>query len=150
MTDNPEQKQTAAFITSKDSLDGVYPGLILGINAQRLGMQATVFYTFMGINVLRKGWVEKAKFQPPGFMGAIPGMSAVATWMMKEKMEEANVPALPDLQEMAQVEGVKFVACKMTADMMKFTEKDFIEGVTIQTAEDFLKYAMDCKLLLYT
>jgi peroxiredoxin family protein len=83
-------------------------------------------------------------------MGAIPGMSAVATWMMKEKMEEANVPTLPDLQEMALIEGVKFVACKMTADMMKFTEKDFIESVTIQTAEDFLKYAMNCKLLLYT
>ena len=147
MNDN---QQSAAFITSKDTLDGVYPGLILGINAQRLGLQATVFYTFMGINVLRKGWVEKARFQPPGFMGAIPGMSAVATWMMKEKMEEANVPPLPDLQEMARIEGVKFVACKMTADMMKFTKKDFIEGVTIQTAEDFLKYAMNCKLLLYT
>ncbi|MEW6078034.1 MAG: DsrE/DsrF/DrsH-like family protein [Thermodesulfobacteriota bacterium] len=144
------QKQSAAFITSKDTLDGVYPGLILSINARRLGMEATVFYTFMGLNVLRKGWVEKAKFQPPGFMGAIPGMAAVATWMMKGKMEEANVPTLPDLQEMAQAEGVRFVACKMTVDMMKFTQKDFIDGVIIQTAEDFLKYAMNCKILLYT
>jgi peroxiredoxin family protein len=140
----------AAFITSKDTLDGVYPGLILGINARRLGMESTVFYTFMGLNVLRKGWVEKAKFQPPGFMGAIPGMSAVATWMMKGKMEEANIPPLADLQEMALVEGVKFVGCKMTVDMMKLTEKDFIEGATIQTAEEFMKYAMDCKILLYT
>ncbi|MDA3896477.1 MAG: DsrE/DsrF/DrsH-like family protein [Desulfobacteraceae bacterium] len=48
------------------------------------------------------------------------------------------------------MEGVKFVACKMTADMMEFTQDDFIEGVKIQTAEDFLKYAMDCKILLYT
>lgn len=140
----------AAFITSKDTLDGVYPGLILGINARRLGMESTVFYTFMGLNVLRKGWVEKARFQPPGFMGAIPGMSAVATWMMKGKMEEANIPPLADLQEMALVEGVKFVGCKMTVDMMKLTEKDFIEGATIQTAEEFMKYAMDCKILLYT
>jgi len=140
----------AAFITSKDTLDGVYPGLILGINARRLGLESTVFYTFMGLNVLRKGWVEKAKFQPPGFMGAIPGMSAVATWMMKGKMEEANIPPLADLQEMALVEGVKFVGCKMTVDMMKLTEKDFIEGATIQSAEEFMKYAMDCKILLYT
>jgi len=144
------QKQSAAFITSKDTLDGAYPGLILGINARRLGMESVVFYTFMGINVIRKGWVDKAKFQPPGFMGAIPGMSAVATWMMKEKMEKANIPPLSDLQEVAQVEGVKFVACKMTVDMMKFSEKDFIDGVIIQTAEDFLKYAKDCKILLYT
>ena len=145
-----KQKESAAFITSKDTLDGAYPGLILGINACRLGMTSTVFYTFMGINVIRKGWVDKAKFQPPGFMGAIPGMAAAATWMMKGKMEKAHIPALPDLQEMAQIEGVQFVACKMTADMMEFTLDDFIEGVTIQTAEDFLKQAKDCKILLYT
>ena len=150
MDQTQEQKQAAAFITSKDTLDGAYPGLILGINSKRLGMEATIFYTFMGINVIRKGWVDKAKFQPPGFMGAIPGMSAVATWMMKEKMEKANIPPLSDLQEVAQIEGVKFVACKMTVDMMGFSEKDFIDGVIIQTAEDFLKYAKDCKILLYT
>jgi peroxiredoxin family protein len=148
--DSGKTDESAAFITSRDSLDGAYPGLILGINARRLGMASTVFYTFMGINVIRKGWADKAKFQPPGFMGAIPGMAAAATWMMKGKMEKANIPALPDLQEMAQVEGVRFVACKMTVDMMEFTLDDFIEGVTIQTAEDFLKQAKDCKILLYT
>ena len=150
MDQTQEQKEAAAYITSKDTLDGVYPGLILGINSRRLGMEATIFYTFMGINVIRKGWVDKAKFQPPGFMGAIPGMSAVATWMMKEKMEKANIPPLSDLQEVAQIEGVKFVACKMTVDMMGFSEKDFIDGVIIQTAEDFLRHAKDCKILLYT
>jgi len=113
-------------------------------------MDATIFYTFMGLNVLRKGWAEKAKFQPPGFMGAIPGMSAIATWMMKGKIEKARIPTLPDLQEMALLEGVKFIACKMTVDMMGFTQKDFIDGVVIQAAEDFLKHAKDCKLVLYT
>ncbi|MCK5724567.1 MAG: DsrE/DsrF/DrsH-like family protein [Gammaproteobacteria bacterium] len=151
VTDTGDTKrEAAAFITSKDTLDGVYPGVILGINSLRLGMDATVFYTFMGINVIRKGWAEKAKFQPPGFMGALPGMSNVATWMMKGKMEKANIPSLPDLQEIALLEGVKFVACKMTVDMMELKQDDFIEGVTIMTAEDFLKYAKDCKVLLYT
>ena len=144
------KREAAAFITSKDTLDGAYPGIILGINSLRLGMDATVFYTFMGINVIRKEWAEKAKFQPPGFMGALPGMSNVATWMMKGKMEKANIPSLPDLQEIALLEGVKFVACKMTVDMMELKQDDFIEGVTIMTAEDFLNYAKDCKVLLYT
>lgn len=143
-------KEAAAFITSKDTLDGAYPGLVLGINAVRLGMDATIFYTFMGLNVIRKGWIDKAKFQPPGFMGAIPGMSAIATWMMKSKLAKANIPGLSDLQEMAQLEGVKFVACRMTTDMMGLKQDDFIEGVVIQSAEDFLKYAKDCKILLYT
>lgn len=142
--------QAAAFITSRDTLDGAYPGLILAINSRRLGMEATVFYTFMGINVIRKGWAEKAKFQPPGFMGAIPGMAAIATWMMKDRIEKANIPSLPDLQEIAAMEGVRFVACKMTVDMMQFSADDFIEGVTIQSAEEFLRYAQGCKMLLYT
>ncbi len=151
VTDTGDTKiEAAAYITSKDTLDGAYPGIILGINSLRLGMDATVFYTFMGINVIRKGWAEKAKFQPPGFMGALPGMSNVATWMMKGKMEKANIPSLPDLQEIARLEGVKFVACKMTVDMMELKQDDFIDGVTIMTAEDFLKYAKDCKVLLYT
>ena len=151
VTDTGDAKrEAAAYITSKDTLDGAYPGIILGINSLRLGMDATVFYTFMGINVIRKEWAEKAKFQPPGFMGALPGMSNVATWMMKGKMEKANIPSLPDLQEIASLEGVKFVACKMTVDMMELKQDDFIDGVTIMTAEDFLKYAKDCKVLLYT
>ena len=151
VTDTGDAKrEAAAFITSKDTLDGAYPGIILGINSLRLGMDATVFYTFMGINVIRKGWVEKVKFQPPGFMGALPGMANMATWMMKGKMEKANIPSLPDMQEIASLEGVKFVACKMTVDMMELKQDDFIEGVTIMTAEDFLKYAKDCKVLLFT
>lgn len=113
-------------------------------------MEATVFYTFMGINVIRKGWAEKAKFHPPGLMGAIPGMTAIATWMMKSKIEKAQVPTIPDLLEMAMLEGVKFVACRMTVDMMGLKQDDFIGGVTIQAAEDFLKHAKDCKVLLYT
>jgi Uncharacterized conserved protein len=143
-------QEKAAFITSRDTLDGAYPGLILGINARRLGLESRVFYTFMGINVIRKGWVEKAKFYPPGLMAAIPGMSALATWMMKDKIEKANIPSLPDILEMAQLEGVKFVACKMTVDMMGLKQEDFIDGVIIQSAEDFLKYALECKLVLYT
>ncbi|BDV01875.1 hypothetical protein TDMWS_19600 [Thermodesulfomicrobium sp. WS] len=143
-------RESAAFITSKDTLEGVYPGLILGINACRLGMEASVFYTFMGINVIRKGWIDKIKFHPPGFMGAIPGMASVATWMMKQKMDAANIPSVGDLQEMAQMEGVRFVACRMTVDMMGLSEKDFIDGVTIMTAEEFLRYAKECKILLYT
>jgi peroxiredoxin family protein len=83
-------------------------------------------------------------------MGAIPGMSAAATWMMKSKIKKARVPCLGDLQEMAQCEGVKFVACKMTIDMMGFTQDDFIDGVIIQSAEEFLKYAKDCNICLFT
>jgi len=81
------QKESATFICSRDTLDGVYPPLLLAINARRQGMDAAVFFTFMGLNVIRKGWTKKIKFQPPGFLGAIPGMASMATGMMKKKIE---------------------------------------------------------------
>ena len=142
--------EKAAFICSRDTLDGAYPALVLGINARRLKMETKVFFTFMGLNVIRKGWLDKVKFHPPGAMGAIPGMSNMATWMMKQKIEKANIPPLDDLQTMAQIEGVEYIACRMTVDMMELSQDDFIEGVKIWTAEDFLKYAKDCKISLFT
>ena len=144
------EKERACFICSRDTLDGAYPSLILGINAARLGMEAKVFYTFMGVNLVRKGGIEKAKFIPPGVMGAVPGMSTMATHMMRKKAEKAQIPSLPDLMEMAQIEGVQLIACKMTIDMMEFKESDLIEDVVIWTAEEFLKYAKDAKLCLFT
>ncbi len=150
MSQESQPKERACFICSRDTMDGAYPALILGINAARLGMEAKVFYTFMGVNLVRHGGIEKAKFIPPGVMGAVPGMSSVATAMMKKKAEKAMIPSLPDLLEMAQIEGVQLIACKMTIDMMEFKQSDLLEDVVIWTAEEFLRYAKDAKLCLFT
>jgi peroxiredoxin family protein len=144
------ERESCTFICSRNTLDGAYPSLILAINARRLGMDATVFYTFMGINVILKGQAEKLRFIPPGPLGAIPGMSNVATRMMSKQIEEAQIPSIVELLEMAQLEGVKIVACKMTIDMMKINPDDFIEGVEIQNAEDYLKHAKGCKINMFT
>ena len=144
------QEESCTFICSRGTLDGAYPALILGINARRLGMDATVFYTFMGINLILKGGIDKSQFIPPGTMGAIPGMAAIATRMMRKQIDEAGIPSLGDLMEMAQLEGVRLVACKMTIDMMGLKPEDFIEGVEIQTAEDYLKHARNCKINMFT
>ena len=145
-----KEKEKAAFICVKDTLDGAYPSLVLGINAARQGMESKIFYSFMGMNMVMKGGAERAKFIPDGVMGAIPGMSTIATGMMKRKIEKANIPSLADLQEMAQIEGVELIACKMTVDMMEIDENKLIAGVVVWTAEDFLKYAKSCKICLFT
>src|SRR5208337_4513790 len=85
-SDKPTPKESCTFICSRDTMDGVYPALILAINSRRLGMDASIFYTFMGINVIRKGGAAGVKFVPGGTMGAIPGMSSFASWMMRKKM----------------------------------------------------------------
>ena len=145
-----EKKEKAAFICVKDTLDGSYPSLVLGINAARLGMESKIFYSFMGLNMVLQGGVDRAKFFPPGVMGAIPGMTTIATGMMKKKIDKANIPSLGELQEIAQLEGVELIACKMTVDMMEIDETKLVEGVVVWTAEDFLKYAKDCKICLFT
>lgn len=149
-TEAAPQKEMCTFICSRGTLDGAYPALVLSINARRLGMEATVFYTFMGIELIRKGGAEKCKFIPPGVMGAIPGMAGVATRMMKKQIDEAGIPSIGELMEVAQIEGVKFVACRMTMDMMKLDDGDLMEGVEIQTAEDYLKHARHCKINMFT
>lgn len=143
-------KQKYTFICSRGTLDGAYPSLILAINSVRLGHEATIFYTFMGINIVRKGYLAKVKFHPPGFLGAIPGMAAMATGMMKKQIEEANIPEVEELLEIAQLEGINLVACRMTMDMMKLTENDLREGVQVMNAEQYLKIASQCAINMFT
>ena len=145
-----QEKIKAGFICVKDTLDGAYPALVLGINAARQGMESKLFYSFMGLNLVLKGGAERAKFVPAGVMGAIPGMSTIATGMMKKKIDKANIPSLAELQEVAQIEGVELIACKMTIDMMEIDEDKLIDGAVVWNAEDFLKYAVDCKICLFT
>ncbi len=144
------ERQSCTFICSRDTLDGAYPALILAINSRRLGMDASIFYTFMGINVIRKGGTARCKFVPGGTMGAIPGMSAFASWMMRKKINAAGVPALDELMEVAQLEGVRLVACKMTIDMMGLKQDDFIKGIEIQTAEEYMKHARNSDINMFT
>jgi peroxiredoxin family protein len=143
------KKDKAAFICSRDTLDGAYPPLVLAINCARQGMEAKVFYTFMGINLAKKGGYEKSKFVPTGPMGAIPGMSYLATGMMKKKMDKAQIPSLDELLEMAQIEGVELVACRMTLDMMELEESELLEGMIVWPAADFIKYAKECKICFF-
>ena len=145
-----DKKDTAAFICVKDTIDGAYPSLILGINAARQGMETKIFYSFMGLNMVMKGGAHRAKFIPPGVMGAIPGMSTIATGMMKKKIDKANIPSLEELQEIAQLEGVELIACKMTIDMMEIDESKLVDGVIVWNAEEFLVFAKDCKICLFT
>ena len=145
-----EKKESAAFICVKNTIDGAYPSLVLAINAARQGMESKIFYSFMGLNLVLEGGFDRAKYFPPGVMGSIPGMTTLATGMMKKKIEKANIPSLADLQEVAQIEGVELIACKMTVDMMEIDEKKLINGVVVWTAEEFLRYAKECKICLFT
>ncbi|QGY41091.1 hypothetical protein GM415_13455 [Pseudodesulfovibrio cashew] len=145
-----KDRQRHAFITSRGTMDGAMPALVMALNSVRLGHDATIFYTFMGLDVIKPGGIDKLKYYPEGTMGAIPGMPQMATSMMKKWMADANIPEVGDMFEMAQIEGVKLVACHMTMEMMKLKPEDFVEGVEVWNAADFIKFAGECDLCLFT
>ena len=147
---NDDRKPRAAFICVKDTLDGAYPSLVMALNAVRQGMETKIFYSFAGLNLVRKGGPERAKYFPPGAMGAIPGMTALATSMMKKKIDKAEIPTLAEMQEMAQLEGVQLVACHMAIQIFELDESELIDDVIVWNADDFLRYARTCEVCLYT
>ncbi len=145
-----EERKSATFICSRNTIDGAYPALLLAINARRQGLESTIFYTFMGLDLVRKGGAEKCRFVPQGVLGAIPGLSRLATALMRRKIDKANIPSVAELMEMAPLEGVRLVACKMTMDMFGLAPADLVEGVEVQSAEEYMKHARLCDINMFT
>jgi len=143
-------EKKANFVCSRSTVDGIYPPLILAIQARRLGADSMIFFTFDGINAVRKGCNENMKYFPPGFLGVVPGVpSAAAKTMIKMAEKKANVPCPSDLLEMASCEGVRFYACKMTMDMMGLSKEDLLTGVEVTDAHNFMQRALDSEVNMF-
>ncbi|MBF0461211.1 MAG: DsrE/DsrF/DrsH-like family protein [Magnetococcales bacterium] len=139
------------IIASKGTLDFAYPPLILATTAATLGYEVTVFWTFYGLQVLRKE--RDLKLSPlgnpampmpipmPAFVQMLPGMEGLATLLMKQKMVNQGVPSIDDLLQMAKESKVKMVACQMTVDLFGFKPEDFIDGLEYAGAARFFEVA---------
>ncbi len=129
--------EKVSIIISRGSLDGVYPGLIMANGARMEGIEANLFFTFFGLEtIMTKRWnkIKVATVGNPGMhmptiLGAIPGMSAFATMMMKKEMEKIDIPPVPEFIEMVHDAGANLYACRATVDMFHLSEKDFCEQV---------------------
>ncbi len=140
-----EQIQKVSIVVSKGSLEGIYPGLIMANGARMEGIEADLFFTFFGLyGIMEKTMdslrvatvgnpamrVPTAKGMPlPTVVGAIPGMSAIATSMMKKEMEKLDIPPVREFIEMIHDAGGEIYACKATVDMFHLTMKDFCPQV---------------------
>ncbi|MFZ2488551.1 MAG: DsrE/DsrF/DrsH-like family protein [Anaerolineae bacterium] len=148
-----------AFICSKGTLDMAYPALIMGWAALGNGIDVTIFFTFWGMDLINKARVDHLEIAPvantsmkmtmmgvktgnlgiPNALGVLPGMTAFATKLMKDKMEQLEVPPVREYLQMLADAGAKLYACKMSVDMMDLSMADFVEGVdSIVTASDFM------------
>jgi peroxiredoxin family protein len=147
-----------AFICSKGTLDMALPALVMGWAALGNGIDVTIFFTFWGLDIINKHRVDHLEIAPvantsmkmsmmgvpgnlgiPNIVGVLPGMTAFATKLMKDKMKALEVPPVREYLQMLVDAGAKLYACKMSVDMMGLTKDDFVEGVMdIVTAGDFI------------
>jgi len=124
-----------SIIISHGSLEGVYPGLIMANGARMEGIEANLFFTFFGLEAIMKKRMKNIKvatvgnpaMHMPSLLGIIPGMSAFATWKMKQEMDKLDIPPIPEFVEMVYDAGAKLYACKATVDMFHLTKDDFCE-----------------------
>lgn len=149
-----------AIIATKGTLDWAYPPLILSSTAAALGYEVQVFCTFYGLSLLRKD-LSDIRISPlanpampmpvpmPVLVQALPGMEAMATMMMKNKMKAKGVASLEELRSLCLEADVKFIACQMTVDLFEFKPSDFIDGIEFGGATTFLDFAGSADIQLY-
>jgi len=152
-----------AIIATKGTLDWAYPPFILGSTAAALGYDVRIFFTFYGLQLLKKNLSLKVSpLGNPGMpmpMGmdkwfpvlgtAIPGMEAIMTMMMKAKMKGKGVASIEELRSLSLEADVKMIACQMTVDLFDFKKSDLIDGIEYGGASMFLAFAGDTDIQLY-
>jgi peroxiredoxin family protein len=162
-----------AIIATKGTLDWAYPPFILASTAAALGWDVTVFFTFYGLNLVKKdvsdlkvsplgnpGMPMKMPFGPDWFKGinwnipnivqaGIPGFESVATSLMQQTIKNNGVASIGELRELSQEAGVKFVVCQMTVELFGFSHDDFVDGMDYVGAASFLPVAQKSDVCLF-
>ncbi|MHB8845201.1 MAG: DsrE/DsrF/DrsH-like family protein [Nitrospirota bacterium] len=154
-------RKKMTIIASKGSLDMAYPPLILATTAAAMEYEVTIFFTFYGLDIIKKGNADALKISPlgnpampmpvpiPTLVASLPGMEAMATAMMKAMFNRTGVAAIGQLLDMAREGGVRLVGCKMTMDVMGVKQTDIIDGVEFGGAAAWLEAASEAQINLF-
>ena len=126
-----------SIICSKGTLDMAYPGLVLANAALMEGIEVDLFFTFWGLDIIKKKTMNHLKATPlgnpamhmPNLVGVLPGATDLATTMMKKEIEKLDFPPIDEFLEMIHDAGAKLYGCRMAMDMMHLEEEDLYEGV---------------------
>jgi peroxiredoxin family protein len=162
-----------AIIATKGTLDWAYPPFILASTAAALGWDVTIFFTFYGLNLVKKdvsdlkvsplgnpGMPMKMPFGPDWFksinwnipnliQAGVPGFESMATALMHQTIKNNGVASIAELRELAQEAGVKFVVCQMTVELFGFDHADFVDGMDYVGAASFLPVAQQADVTLF-
>ena len=161
--DDTQTDRKLAIICSKGNLDMAYPGLIMANAALGEGVETMIFFTFWGFDMITKSRMNDLQFSPAGnaamhlpigdmhlpqSLAPLPGMTAMATKMLKKQIADLGVPEVPDFLDQIVAAGGHLWACRMSADMNKLTQTDLradVEGII--SASDFIDKTAGAQLL---
>jgi peroxiredoxin family protein len=161
------------IIATKGTLDMAYPPFILASTAAALGWNVSVFFTFYGLDLLKKdldlkvtplgnpampmklpegpGWIRgKALPIPTSVMSLMPGFESMATQMMRKTMDSKGIARIEELRELCVEAEVKLVACQMTVDLFEYRQDEFIPEIEEWVgAASFLPRALKADVNLF-
>jgi len=147
-----------AIIATKGSLDWAYPPLMLSLQAAKKGWEVAIFFTFYGLDIIHKKKNRRLQIATlgnpampmPNFVGAIPGMTALATQMTRWRFRQRNVPPVDELLRKAIDAGVKVYPCGFSIDVFGYKPEDFVPGCQPRHGSaDFLDFAKDAAVTLF-
>ncbi|MEO5356557.1 MAG: DsrE/DsrF/DrsH-like family protein [Nitrospirae bacterium YQR-1] len=155
------QKKKMAIIASKGTLDMAYPPLILASTAAAMDVDVQIFFTLYGVDIVNKKKNRNLQVAPignpampspvpmPNIIGMLPGMTPMATMMMKSMIKKINWPTIPELLDACREVDVRMIACTPTLEMTGLTKDDLIDGVVLAGAAEFLNFALDANISLF-
>ena len=153
-----------AIIATKGTLDWAYPPFILASTAAALGYEVQIFFTFYGLQLVRKKLdlkisalgnpgmpmkMGKMTVPMPVLLQTLPGMQSMMTVMMKQRMKSKGVASVEELRGLCQEADVKLIGCQMTVDLFDFAPGDLIDGLELAGASAFLGFAGEANITLF-
>lgn len=151
-----DTERKVAIICSKGGLDEAYPALILANAARQSGIDAFVFFTFWGLDVITEGKVDHLHVNMAGnpaiplptVLTGLPGMEGFAAMMMKKKMEELDLPDAREMLKILDESGAELYACELAMKMFGRTKEDLVPQVRdVITAGDFYELAEGAQII---
>lgn len=154
-----QEARAMTIILTKGTMDMVYPAMILATTGAAMDLETSVFFTFYGLNALKKNNIDKLQVAPianpampvpmPNIIGMLPGMTAMATAMMKSWMKRENVAPLSELLELAIEADVRLIGCQMTMDVMSVKREELIDDIEVGGAAMYMSIAAKAQINLF-
>jgi len=152
-----------AIIATKGTLDWAYPPFILASTAAAIGYDTQIFFTFYGLQLLKKDLnLKVSPLGNPGMpmpMGmdkwfptigtALPGMEAMMTGMMKNTIKSKGVATIEELRDLCLEADAKLIGCQMTIDLFDMKREDFIDDIDIGGAATYFEHAGEANVNLF-